>query len=164
MHTHIRRRYILVHKRVKIIFACTKSTNPLLKSEIVDHFWTWLTCFIMQLYDDGVENTKKQLITVCLGLQDAQPQLMENLLSVWKGVRDRLFKHYHFAAKAYFMYLRMGNVVIEPNSLFWPQFRSRHWRRGGLMVSACISGLSPTQVYKWVPAYSKLGWGWLLGD
>lgn len=80
----------------------------------------------MQLYDDGVENTKKQLVTVCLGLQDAQPQLMENLLSVWKGVRDRLFKHYHFAAKAYFMYLRMGNVVIEPNSLFWPQFRSRH--------------------------------------
>ena len=71
-----------------------------------------------QLYDDGVENTKKQLVTVCPGLQDAQPQLMENLLSVWKGVRDRLFKHYHFAAKAYFMYLRMGNVVMNPNSFF----------------------------------------------
>ena len=80
----------------------------------------------MQLYDDGVENTKKQLLTVCPGLQDAQPQLMENLLSVWKGVRDRLFKHYHFAAKAYFMYLRMGNAVIEPNLLFLPQFRCRH--------------------------------------
>ena len=69
------------------------------------------TCFSLQLYDDGVENTKKQLMTVCPGLQEAQPQLLENLLSVWKGVRDRLFKHYHFAAKAYFMYLRMGSVV-----------------------------------------------------
>lgn len=70
-----------------------------------------LTCSTLKLYDDGVENTKKQLMTVCPGLQDAQPQLLESLLSVWKGVRDRLFKHYHFATKAYFMYLRMGNVV-----------------------------------------------------
>lgn len=50
---------------------------------------------------------------MCPGLHDAQPQLLENLLSVWKGVRDRLFKHYHFAAKAYFMYLKMGSEVIE---------------------------------------------------
>ena len=67
--------------------------------------------FIIQLYDDGVESTKKQLLTVCPGLQDAQPRLLEKLLSVWAGVRDRLFKHYHFAAKAYFMYLRMGAEV-----------------------------------------------------
>ena len=65
----------------------------------------------IQLYDDGVENTKKQLLAVCPGLQDAQSQLLDNLLSVWRGVRDRLFKHYHFAAKAYFMYLRMGMEV-----------------------------------------------------
>lgn len=61
-----------------------------------------------QVYDDGIENTRKQLLTVCPGLHDAQPQLLDNLLAVWTGVRDRLFKHYHFAAKAYFMYLRMG--------------------------------------------------------
>lgn len=67
--------------------------------------------FIIQVYDDGVENTRKQLLTVCPGLQDAQPQLLDKLLSVWTGVRDRLFKHYHFAAKAYFMYLRMGTEV-----------------------------------------------------
>lgn len=67
--------------------------------------------FIIQVCDDGVENTKKQLLTVCPGLQDAQPQLLDKLLSVWTGVRDRLFKHYHFAAKAYFMYLRMGAEV-----------------------------------------------------
>ena len=60
-----------------------------------------------------MENTKKQLLTVCPGLHDAQAQLLENLLSVWKGVRDRLFKHYHFAAKAYFMYLKMGSEVIK---------------------------------------------------
>jgi len=66
---------------------------------------------LFQLYDDGVENTRKQLGTVCPGLQEAQSQLLDNLLSVWRGVRDRLFKHYHFAAKAYFMYLRMGTTV-----------------------------------------------------
>ena len=120
IHIHIRRGNFLVHEKVKINFASTKSPTPLLKSKIVGQIWILLTFFIVQLYDDGVENTKKQLVTVCPGLQDAQPPLMENLLSVWKGVRDRLFKHYHFAAKAYFMYLRMGNVVIEPNSLFWP--------------------------------------------
>ena len=65
----------------------------------------------MQVYDDGIENTRKQLLTVCPGLHDAQPQLLDNLLAVWTGVRDRLFKHYHFAAKAYFMYLRMGTEV-----------------------------------------------------
>lgn len=72
-----------------------------------------LSTFSPQLYDDGVENTRKQLLTVCPGLQDTQPQLMDNLLSVWRGVRDRLFKHYHFAAKAYFMYLRMGTEVCR---------------------------------------------------
>ena len=70
-----------------------------------------LSTFSLQLYDDGVENTRKQLLTVCPGLQDTKPQLMDNLLSMWRGVRDRLFKHYHFAAKAYFMYLRMGTEV-----------------------------------------------------
>ena len=70
-----------------------------------------LPSFFLQLYDDGVESTKKQLITVCPELQDAQPQLLDNLFAVWKGVRDRLFKHYHFAAKAYFMYLKMGLMV-----------------------------------------------------
>ncbi|XP_015766823.1 PREDICTED: serine/threonine-protein kinase SMG1-like [Acropora digitifera] len=69
-----------------------------------------------QVYDDGVESTKKQLLTVCPGLQDAQPQLLDKLLSVWTGVRDRLFKHYHFAAKAYFMYLRMGAENCDKSS------------------------------------------------
>lgn len=72
-----------------------------------------LSTFSLQLYDDGVENTRKQLLTVCPGLQDTKPQLMDNLLSMWRGVRDRLFKHYHFAAKAYFMYLRMGTEVCR---------------------------------------------------
>lgn len=71
-----------------------------------------------QVYDDGVESTKKQLLTVCPGLQDAQPQLLDKLLSVWTGVRDRLFKHYHFAAKAYFMYLRMGAENCDKSSAF----------------------------------------------
>ena len=34
--THIRRKNFLVHERVKIIFTCTKSPTPLLKSKIVN--------------------------------------------------------------------------------------------------------------------------------
>ena len=58
-----------------------------------------------------MEATRKQLLTVCPRLQDSEPELLANLLSVWKGVRDRLFKHYHFAVRAYFMYLRMSDKV-----------------------------------------------------
>ena len=38
IHTHIRRKNFLVHERVwvKIIFACTESPMPLLKSKIVN--------------------------------------------------------------------------------------------------------------------------------
>ena len=57
--------------------------------------------------------TKKLLLQACPSLHDADQSCLEALLSIWKGVRDRLFKHYHYAAKAYFMYLKIGNGVCN---------------------------------------------------
>ncbi|XP_048575812.1 serine/threonine-protein kinase SMG1 [Nematostella vectensis] len=62
-----------------------------------------------QFYNNGMDATRKQLLQVCPSLLDANPNCLDVLLSVWKGVRDRLFKHYHYAAKAYFMYLKIGS-------------------------------------------------------
>ncbi|EDO48437.1 predicted protein [Nematostella vectensis] len=64
-----------------------------------------------------MDATRKQLLQVCPSLLDANPNCLDVLLSVWKGVRDRLFKHYHYAAKAYFMYLKIGSQVRFLDSL-----------------------------------------------
>ena len=66
---------------------------------------------LLQEYHDGMDLTKKQLLLSCPTLLQADTLCLDSLLSVWKGVQDRTFKHYHFAVKAYFMYLRMGDVV-----------------------------------------------------
>ncbi|KXJ09880.1 Serine/threonine-protein kinase SMG1 [Exaiptasia diaphana] len=70
-----------------------------------------------QFYDNSMDITKKLLLQACPSLHNADPSCLEALLSIWKGVRDRLFKHYHYAAKAYFMYLKIGNGYASPEKI-----------------------------------------------
>lgn len=49
---------------------------------------------------------RRQLMTVCPALE-AMPSL-DGLIAIWQGVRNRIFKHYQLAARAYFRFLNLS--------------------------------------------------------
>ena len=63
------------------------------------------------LYDDGTETTRRQLLSACVPLQTASEECVESLLSVWRGLVLRVYRHYQLSAKAYFTYLKLNGQV-----------------------------------------------------
>ena len=56
--------------------------------------------------EEEVKVIRRQLMTVCPALE-AMPSL-DGLIIIWQGVRNRIFKHYQLAARAYFRFLNLS--------------------------------------------------------
>ena len=52
------------------------------------------------------KSVRGQLLAVCPSLEKLRS--LDELLSVWHGVRIRMFMHYQLAARAYFAFLRLS--------------------------------------------------------
>ena len=65
-------------------------------------------------YEEDSNAISKQLLTMCPQLETL-PSL-EPLLSVWRGVRTRLFIHYQLAARAYFKFLQLSGATLDPST------------------------------------------------
>ena len=73
----------------------------------------WLP-WLQHDYEEDSNAISKQLLSVCPQLE-ALPSL-EPLLSVWRGVRTRLFIHYQLAARAYFKFLHLSGTTSDPST------------------------------------------------
>ena len=56
------------------------------------------------------ETVKKQLVAVSEVLSES---CVESLVSIWRGICERLFSHYRTAVNAYFKYLRLHGKVTK---------------------------------------------------
>lgn len=56
--------------------------------------------------EEDTKSVKRQLLTVCPSLE--KMSVLDNLLSIWHGVRVRMFMHYQLAARAYFTFLKLS--------------------------------------------------------
>ena len=56
--------------------------------------------------EEDSKSLKGQLLSVCPTLE-MLPSL-DDLLTVWQGVRVRMFMHYQLAARAYFTFLKLS--------------------------------------------------------
>ena len=56
--------------------------------------------------EEDSKSLKVQLLTVCPDLEKLSS--LDELLSVWKGVRVRMFMHYQLSARAYFTFLKLS--------------------------------------------------------
>lgn len=62
----------------------------------------------MDMEEDS-KSVKRQLLTVCPSLE--RMAVLDNLLSIWHGVRVRMFMHYQLAARAYFTFLKLSGEL-----------------------------------------------------
>ena len=65
-------------------------------------------------YEEDTNAISKQLLTAC-PLLETLPSI-DPLLSVWRGVRTRLFMHYQLAARAYFKFLELSGTTPDPST------------------------------------------------
>ena len=56
--------------------------------------------------EEEVKVIRRQLMAVCPALE-RMPSL-DGLIAIWQGVRNRIFKHYQLAARAYFRFLHLS--------------------------------------------------------
>lgn len=56
--------------------------------------------------EEEVKVIRRQLMAVCPALE-RMPSL-DGLIAIWQGVRNRIFKHYQLAARAYFQFLNLS--------------------------------------------------------
>jgi len=62
--------------------------------------------------EEDSKSQKGHLLSVCPTLE-ALP-FLDDLLTVWQGVRVRMFMHYQLAARAYFTFLKLsGSQVVD---------------------------------------------------
>ena len=59
--------------------------------------------------EEDSKSVKRQLLTVCPSLE--RMAVLDNLLSIWHGVRVRMFMHYQLAARAYFTFLKLSGEL-----------------------------------------------------
>eukprot|EP00795_Rhopilema_esculentum_P008911 gene8911-16536_t len=64
------------------------------------------------LTEDDEEKTKYQLTMACPNLMQ-EPSLISSLLSIWRGIVDRVFSYYKQASAAYFTYLKLGDAQLD---------------------------------------------------
>lgn len=66
--------------------------------------------------EEDTKSVKGQLLSVCPSL-DAIPSL-DPLISVWQGVRVRMFMHYQLSARAYFHFLKLSGSFTLTCTLY----------------------------------------------
>lgn len=49
-----------------------------------------------------------QLLAVCPSLEQLPASSIDDLISIWSGVRVRIFMHYQLSARAYFIFLKLS--------------------------------------------------------
>ena len=55
--------------------------------------------------EEDTKSLKGQLLAVCPSLENTS---LDGLLSIWSGVRVRMFMHYQLSARAYFTFLKLS--------------------------------------------------------
>ena len=58
--------------------------------------------------EEDSKSVRRQLLSVCPQLEQLSSQSMDDLLSIWLGVRVRMFMHYQLSARAYFTFLKLS--------------------------------------------------------
>ena len=61
--------------------------------------------------EDEVKVIKRQLLSACTSLE--QMPSLDGLIIIWQSVRNRIFKHYQLAARAYFKFLQLSGSNPE---------------------------------------------------
>ena len=56
--------------------------------------------------EEDSKSLKGKLLTICPALEKLPS--MDDLLTVWTGVRVRMFMHYQLSARAYFTFLKLS--------------------------------------------------------
>ena len=82
------------------IHVCTHTHTCILRSSLHVPFSQSLDM------EEDTKSVKRQLLTVCPSLE--KMSVLDNLLSIWHGVRVRMFMHYQLAARAYFTFLKLS--------------------------------------------------------
>ena len=58
--------------------------------------------------EEDSKSLKGQLLAVCPSLEQLPSNSMDDLVSIWSGVRVRMFMHYQLSARAYFIFLKLS--------------------------------------------------------
>ena len=68
--------------------------------------------------EEDTKSLKGQLLGVCSSLE--QLSSLDPLVSIWHGVRVRMFMHYQLSARAYFTFLKLSGTqsVISPGKAY----------------------------------------------
>ena len=66
--------------------------------------------------EEDTKSVKGQLLSVCPSLENFHS--LDPLLSVWQGVRVRMFMHYQLSARAYFHFLKLSGKLNTMNYIY----------------------------------------------
>lgn len=58
--------------------------------------------------EEDSKSLKGQLLAVCPQLEQLPSTSTDDLISIWTGVRVRMFMHYQLSARAYFKFLKLS--------------------------------------------------------